>query len=290
LCEETNVALAEAQALYRDWHGSEGDRIRVSYAPRFAVSCTDQLLREVSRLSREQNALVHIHASENRKELELVRSLTGKSNIDYLDSVGLLSPRSVLAHCVWPESSEISQLASAGAHVAHCPSSNLKLASGIAPVPRLRAAGVNVALGADGAPSNNNLSALGEMKLAALIHKPGSGPRTMRALEVLDMATRDGARALGWWDTIGSLEPGKAADLVALDLSAPENLALRLDDPEALASAIVYSSQPQHVRWTWVAGRNVYQQGRPKLAPLLAAAQRDRIKLRRAAGLLPKRT
>jgi cytosine/adenosine deaminase-related metal-dependent hydrolase len=264
LREPTRDALSEAHAIYDRWHGAENGRIRVSYAPRFVISCTERLLTEVARAARERKALVHTHASENLKEIQLVKKLVGCENVEYLHELGLTSPELVLAHCVWLKPGEKDILKRTGTHVVHCPSSNLKLASGLAHVPELRSLGINVALGADGAPCNNNLDMFGEMRLAALLHKPGAGPKAMRAQEVLDMATRDGAKALGWFGQIGSIEVGKKADLVALDLGTPSNTvpAGREGDPEAIASSIVYSSDPRHVRMTWVDGRLVYAQGR----------------------------
>ncbi len=264
LRESTLSAITEANQLYYRWHGSENDRIRVSYAPRFAISCTEKLLSQVSRQAREQGALIHTHASENRKEIQLVKKMYGCENIELFDRLGLASDQLVLAHCVWLSPKERRILARTGTHVVHCPGSNLKLASGIADIPTLRRQGINVALGADGAPCNNNLNIFNEMRLAALVHKPGHGPKAMRAREVLDMATRDGAKALGWSSDIGSIEIGKKADLVALDLTTLSNtvpLADRLN-PEAIASSIVYSTQPSHVRWTLVDGRKVFWNGR----------------------------
>ena len=257
LREPTRDALAEASALYDQWHGREHDRIRVSYAPRFVISCTERLLTEVSRRAHEQKALIHTHASENLKEIQMVKKLVHCENVEYLHQLGLCGPDLVLAHCIWLKPSEKNILARTGTHVVHCPSSNMKLASGLAHVPELRARGINVALGADGAPCNNNLDMFGEMRLAALLHKPGAGPKAMRAQEVLDMATRDGAKALGWRDDIGSIEIGKKADLVALDLRTPSTTvpAGHERDPEAIASSIVYSSDPRHVRMTWVDGK-----------------------------------
>lgn len=264
LREPTQTALGEAQDLYRRWNGRENDRIRVSYAPRFVISCTERLLSEVRRLARDQGAIVHTHASENLKEIQLVKRLVDCENVEHLHQLGLTSPQLVLAHCIWLKPNEKQILQRTGTHVVHCPSSNLKLASGVAHVPEMLRRGINVALGADGAPCNNNLNVFQEMRLAALIHKPGAGPRAMRAQEVLDMATRGGARALSWWEEIGSIEVGKKADLVALDLQAPENTvpAGRELDPASLASSIVYSSQPSHVRWTMVDGRVLYRNGR----------------------------
>jgi len=263
LREPTRDALTEAVSLFKEWNGRENDRIRVSYAPRFVISCTEQLLIEVTRLSAEQDALIHTHASENLKEIQMVKKLVHCENVEYLHQLGMTSPRLVLAHCVWLKPNEKNILARSGTHVVHCPSSNMKLASGLAHVPDLRARGINVALGADGAPCNNNLDMFREMRMAALIHKPSSGPKAMRAQEVLDMATRDGAQALGWSADIGSIEIGKKADLIALDLNTPTNTLPRgcETDGEAIASSVVYSSNPSHVRWTMVDGRIVFKNG-----------------------------
>ena len=266
LRENTREALQEARSLFTRWNGAEKDRIRISYAPRFVVSCTEELLLEVARLSREQGALVHTHASENLKEIQLVKKLVNCENIEYLDQLGLASERLVLAHCIWLKPNEMGILKKTGTSVAHCPSSNLKLASGIARVPEMRSRGIRVALGADGAPCNNSLSAFQEMRLAALIQKPGNGPRTMRAQEALDMATREGAKALHWFDQIGSIEAGKRADLALVNLDRPENLApsprRRGSLAEGIVSSLVYSSQASHVEATWVDGRLLYRNGR----------------------------
>ena len=263
LRDKTKTALKEAQALYLRWNHTHHDRIRASYAPRFAISCTDHLMKEVALIAKDQGALIHTHASENKKEITLIRELFGCENIEYLASLGLCSPQLVLAHGVWLNEKEKKILRQTGTHIAHCPSSNLKLASGIAPIPQLLSRGINVALGADGAPCNNSLNMFQEMRLAALIHKPESGPKAMPAMEVLDMATRNGAKALGWFDQIGSIEVGKKADLVALDLNGPLNTVpeRKLLCPEAIASSIVYSTQPTHISWTMVDGKVLYKNG-----------------------------
>jgi len=267
LRESTRDALAEARALFLRWNGREDDRIRVSYAPRFVVSCTEALLSEVAKMSKEQDALIHTHASENLKEIELVKKLVGCENVEYLDQMGLTSKRLVLAHCIWLKPHEMRILARTGTHVAHCPSSNLKLASGTARIPEMLERGINVGLGADGAPCNNTLDAFGEMRLAALIQKPGNGPRSMPAQTVLDMATINGAKALRWWDEVGSIETGKRADLALVDLSAPENLSPveslpKAQQPEAVISALVYASSGSHVKKTWIDGRLLYSDGK----------------------------
>lgn len=263
LRESTEAALAEAKALYLKWHGRENGRIQVSYAPRFVVSCTEKLLSEVAHIARAQGAIIHTHASENLKEIQLVKKLVHCENIEYLHQLGLTSPKLVLAHCVWLKPNEKGILKRTGTHVVHCPSSNLKLASGLAHVPELLKAGINVALGADGAPCNNNLNMFQEMRLAALIHKPGSGPKSMRAQEVLDMATLNGAKALGLSDEIGSIEIGKKADLIALDLNRPTNFIppSRVLNAEFIASSVVYSSQAADLRWTMVDGKKLFERG-----------------------------
>jgi 5-methylthioadenosine/S-adenosylhomocysteine deaminase len=267
LREKTGPALKEALDLHAKWHGCNDGQISISLAPRFAISCTEGLLREVATHSAEQGILVHTHASENRKEIELVRKISGRDNIQYFKDLGLTSNRLVLAHGVWLSQKERRILADSGTHITHCPSSNLKLASGIAPVPELLALGVNVCLGADGAPCNNHLNQLEEMRLAALLHKPGHGPKTLRAQEALDMGTLNGAKALGLEDEIGSIEVGKRADLVLFDLNRPENLVIedrgagRLPSSDAVASSLVYSTQPHHLQWTMVDGEVVQKHG-----------------------------
>ncbi len=262
LQEPTRDALDEAEDLYHRWNGSHGDRIRASYAPRFVISCTEKLLTEVARLAQERKAVVHTHASENLKEIQFVKKLVNCENVEYLHQLGLTSPQLVLAHCVWLKPSEQEILKKTGTHVVHCPSSNMKLASGLAHVPEMLKLGINVALGADGAPCNNNLNMFNEMRLAALIHKPGSGPKAMRAQDVLDMATMGGARALSWDKEIGSIELGKKADLIALDLNTLTNTVPETQrlSSEAIASSVVYSTNTPHLQWTMVDGKILFDQ------------------------------
>lgn len=285
----TVSALDEAQALIEKWHGAENDRLRASYAPRFVISCTEKLLTEIAKRSRENGILIHTHASENKKEVELVRSLFNKENVEYLHSLGFTSDRLVLAHSIWLNKREKAILKESGTHVVHCPSSNLKIASGLAPIPELRKMGINVALGADGAPCNNNLNMFQEMRLAALIHKPGHGPRSMQALECLEMATHGGAKALGWFDQIGSIELGKKADLIAIDLNRPENSILSSQELnlEAIASSVVYCSQPAQLRWTMVDGQVLVKDGHvlgthPKT--LMKKVKRDQAAILKSIG------
>ncbi|HUJ63752.1 MAG TPA: amidohydrolase family protein, partial [Kofleriaceae bacterium] len=206
LRETTAASLDESAALAKRWHGAAGGRLRYAYAPRFALSCTDELLREVGARAKAQGLGVHTHASENQGEVALVRARFGKDNIFVLDDFGLLGPHACIAHAVHVSADERALIAARGAHVCTCPSSNLKLASGICPLPELIAAGVSCALGADGAPCNNNLDGFYELRLVALLHKPRGGPRTLPAPEAVRLATAGGAAALGLADQIGSLE------------------------------------------------------------------------------------
>jgi cytosine/adenosine deaminase-related metal-dependent hydrolase len=249
LRESTHGSLDASAKLIDRWHGAAGDRLRYAYAPRFVPSCTDELLHEVGVQARARRVRIHTHASENLGELALVRARFGKDNIAVLDDFGLLGEHCCIAHCIHLTDAERRLLAARGAHVCHCPSSNLKLASGVCQLPELIAAGVSVAIGADGAPCNNNLDGFLELRLAALLHKPRGGPRTLPAPEAVRMATLGGAAALGLADRIGSLELGKRGDVIAVDLTALHTV------PTASPwSAIAYAAKAHDVRHVAVDG------------------------------------
>jgi 5-methylthioadenosine/S-adenosylhomocysteine deaminase len=247
--------VRESLALVEEWHGRADGRIRACFAPRFAVSCTRELLEQVARLSRERGVLVHTHASENRTEIEMVERATGQRNIEYLSSLGLAAPHVALAHCVHLSADELDILARTGTHVLHCPSSNLKLGSGIAPILELLARGVSVSLGADGAPCNNRLDMFTEMRTAALLQKVTHGADALPARRVLRMATIDGARALGLERETGSLEPGKRADCIVVALDQ-----LHLTPRPDIVSAVVYAAQAADVRSVIIDGRIVMRE------------------------------
>ncbi|MFL6231147.1 MAG: 5'-deoxyadenosine deaminase [Pyrinomonadaceae bacterium] len=256
LLEETESSIAESLRLLEVWHGSSGGRIRYCFAPRFAVSCTRGLLERVASLARERGVVVHTHASENLTEIEMVRQATGMRNVEYLASLGLAAPHVALAHCVHLNEDELQLLARTGAHVLHCPSSNLKLGSGIAPIKEMLARGISVSLGADGAACNNRLDMFTEMRTAALLQKVVHGADALPARRVLRMATIDGARALGLENEIGSLEAGKRADvsIVALDKlhTTPR--------PDAV-STLVYAAEAADVQTVLIDGRIVMHDG-----------------------------
>jgi 5-methylthioadenosine/S-adenosylhomocysteine deaminase len=256
LSEETEDSISESLRLLERWNGRADGRIRYCFAPRFAVSCTRGLLERVASLSRELGVMVHTHASENLDEIAMVESLTGKRNIEYLRDVGLTAPHVVLAHCIHLDDAEMEILRSTGAHVAHCPSSNLKLASGIARVAEMLDRGVSVSLGADGAPCNNRLDMFTEMRAAALLQKVLRGPRALPALTALRMATINGARALGLADQIGSVEIGKRADLQLINLSRLHTTPA--PDP---VSTIVYAAEASDVETVIIDGQIVMRDG-----------------------------
>jgi 5-methylthioadenosine/S-adenosylhomocysteine deaminase len=249
LREETRPSIDESLMLHRQWHGTAGGRIRSAFAPRFAVSCSRELLEAVAAIAGRELALVHTHASEQREEITIVRRQTGKSNIEYLADVGLAMPRLCAAHCVWVDEQERDILASRDVKVLHCPGSNLKLGSGIAAVPEMLAAGVCVSLGADGAACNNHLDMFSEMRLATTLQAVRNGPGALTARQALWMATRNGARTLGLEHEIGSIQVGRRADLILVDAAHPH--VQPGPDPY---STIVYAARPDDVRMVMVDG------------------------------------
>ena len=271
LRESTADALRSTRQLADAWHNSYDGRIKYAVAPRFVLSCSDALLTEArDMLGSFDGMLFHTHASENRAEVEAVRRRCAMENIEFLHHLRILSDRTCLAHCIHLTEREIALLAQTRTNVAHCPSSNLKLGSGIANIPRLLSGGINVSLGADGAPCNNSLDMFREMRLASLLQKPAHGPTAMPAKTVFDMATRNGAAALGLAREIGSIEPGKKADIVLLSRS---NIWDPLAADESIYSSIVYSATPENVDSVLIDGRWVYRNGEfPGLDPAAVRA------------------
>ncbi|MBI3765384.1 MAG: amidohydrolase family protein, partial [Ignavibacteriales bacterium] len=257
LRESTSESLRSSRDLAERYHNSYGGRIKYAVAPRFVLSCSDTLLREAhDMMTNVPGMLFHTHASENKNEIQAVYQRCNMANIEFLHHLGLLSERSCLAHCVHPNETEIGILQSTKTNVSHCPSSNLKLGSGIAPIPTYLTRGINVSLGADGTPCNNSLNMFQEMRFASLVQKPAYGPTSMPANIVFEMATRGVAKTLGLEHEIGSIEVGKKADLVLLDLHRIWNPLIQDDH---LYSAIVYSAGPENVDSVMIDGRWVYR-------------------------------
>jgi cytosine/adenosine deaminase-related metal-dependent hydrolase len=270
LHEPTRRSIDESLSLRKRWHGASNGRVRTAFAPRFAVSCSRALWEEVAALSSREGDLVHTHASESPVEIEMVREATGgMENIEYLAHVGVASPRLCTAHCVWVNEAEQRRLADFDVKVLHCPGSNLKLGSGIAPVPELVARGITVSLGADGAACNNRLDMFDEMRLAAVLQAMRCTPGALPARDVLWMATRNGARTLQLGREIGSIEVGKRADLIVVDTGRP-HLAPS-DDP---FSTIVYAARGSDVRTTIVDGEVLVDEFAPvRVDPREVAAE-----------------
>jgi 5-methylthioadenosine/S-adenosylhomocysteine deaminase len=227
-------------------------------APHAPFTVSDASFRKIAVYSGELDVPVHVHLHETADEIREGLLVHGRRPIRRLEEAGLLGPSLIAVHAVHLLDEEIALLAAHGCHVAHCPSSNLKLASGIAPVARLAAAGVNVGLGTDGAASNNRLDLFAEMRLAALLAKGAGGDATvLPAHDVLAMATLHGARALGLENLTGSLTPGKSADMTAVNLAAAE-LAPCYDP----VSHLVYAAGREHVDHVWIGGELQLEDGR----------------------------
>lgn len=289
LRETTRDSLRESEDLGRRWHGSHGGRIRYAYAPRFVLSCSDELLRGVAERvadGADDGPRIHTHAAEHLAEGALVRARLGQDNVAALAAFGVAGPRVVLAHCVHVDAAEREALHHHGTHVAHCPSSNLKLGSGIAPVVELLAEGINVALGADGAACNNRLDAFTELRLCALLQKGRLGPRALPAQRALELATLGGARALGMEAEIGSLRVGKRADVVVLAPRGPH-----AEPPHDPCAALVYAARGSDVREVFVDGRHLVRAGHLTALTgldeeaLAAAARAEAPRTLRRAGL-----
>jgi 5-methylthioadenosine/S-adenosylhomocysteine deaminase len=280
LLESTPVVLREMDRLAETWHLRENGRLRYAYSPRFVLSATYDLLRSVGARARVDHLLVHTHASEQREEVDLVRQRFGRPNIRLLAELGLADTNACIAHCVWPEPDEFDILATAGGTVVHCPSSNLKLSSGVAPIVDYLEHGVNLALGADGAASNNRLDGWSELRLAGLLAKFRNGTAALPAADAFELVTLGGARALGLDADIGSIETGKCADLVVLDLKRAHAAG-----PEDVYTQLVYSAGASDVRTVVVDGRVMVEEGR-----LVAFSEAEAVKdAEKQRGLLVAR-
>lgn len=283
LREHTEASLAASERLCQRWHGAAQGRLRYAFAPRFVLSCTEGLLRETAMMARRYGALLHTHAAEHPGERAAVRAALGVDDVDALARWGIAGPDTVLAHCVQVTARQRVAMAAAGTRVAHCPSANLKLGSGVADVPALRGAGVVVGLGADGAPCNNNLDAWVEMRHAGLLAKRNDATTVLPAREVLRLATYDGARVLGIEGEVGSLEVGKRADLIVVDLTAPH-----VEPGGDVYARLAYAVQSRDVRHVMVDGRFVVRDGKVLTIDVEQALRRARhqLKLLRARAKL----
>lgn len=247
--------FANAENFIREWNGD--DLIVPSIAPHAPYTCAPDNMMRAKEIAERYDVPLHVHLSETQWEVAEIKSRYGKTPIALLDSIGFLDDRVLAAHCVWPTDEEITILAGRKVGVAHCIESNLKLASGIAPVVKMLAAGVKVTFGTDGAASNNDLSILSEMSTAAKIHKAVAGdPTALDARQTVLMATRWGAEALGLGSVTGSIEPGKAADIVVAGIDRPHLVPLY-----NVYSHIVYAMRPSDIDTVIVNGSVVVNSG-----------------------------
>ena len=252
---DRDAYFARGLEVHEAFRGDE--LVTTALAPHAPYTVGDEAFERILELSERLHLPVHVHLHETAREVEDAVRESGERPFARLSRLGLVNPRLAAVHMTDLLPGEIEELADRGASVLHCPESNLKLASGVCPVPRLAAAGVNLALGTDGAASNNDLDMLGEMRTAALLGKLAAGDATAcPAADVLRMATLGGARSLGLGDRIGSLVPGKSADVAAIDLRGPDTQPVYHP-----VSQIVYAATRAHVREVWVAGRRVVREG-----------------------------
>ncbi len=243
--------------VYQNLHGEA--LVSCAFAPHAPYTVSDSAFERMAALAEEMDVPVHLHLLEAAGEVEGSRQQHGKHPLDRLAALGLLGPRLLAVHMTQLTAADMDRVARAGVHVLHCPASNLKLASGICPVAELDARGVNIAIGTDGAASNNTLDMFAEMRLAALLAKGASGnPEAIPAARALSMATLNAARALGLEDRIGSIEVGKQADLVAVNLDR-----LQTQPVHHVLSQLVYACSRDQVAKVWVDGECVYADGKP---------------------------
>ena len=257
------LSLRQTRDLAERWNGRDQDRLRYAVTPRFAVSCTADLLRESAALARATGSYWQTHLSEDRTEIDTVAVLfpEARDYLDVYDRAGALGPRTIMAHAIHLSDRELSRLVESGTRIAHCPESNLFLASGMMPLAHYQERGAIVGLGSDVAAAPD----------ASLFTQMRTGFYVQNALRVsaaderpildpmgwLRLATYEGARVLGLEDSIGSLEPGKEADLIALDPSMTQPVQAMAEDDDAtpLLSRLIFRSHPQMVRGAWVRGR-----------------------------------
>lgn len=261
LQELTQDALQSAADQLSVWHGRDQGRIRYAMTPRYILSCSDALLKEsFSMCERVPDSFWHTHAAEQQEESVAVRAAVGEDAIPHFAKLGVLSARSGLAHGIWLSDTDLRLLRETGTRLFHCPSSNLKLGSGIAPLARLKSEQLVTGLAADGATCNNRLDGFREMNLAASLQNLKEGPGVVSAKSIFEMATLGGAESLNLHDLTGSVETGKAVDLVLVSASHPGRLAPPVTDEEWYAY-LVHEASSDLVTDVWANGTQLKQDG-----------------------------
>ena len=252
--------LADNERLIRDRNGSANSRINVWVGLEHLVYCTQNAFHKARELAAEYGTGIHTHGEESLEMYQRLSKEYGKGPVEIFRDYGILGQKTVLAHCVWLSPIEIEILAKTGTSVAHCPVSNMKLASGVAPIPELIRRGVNVSLGSDGVKENNRLDLIQEMKFASLLQKVHHLDATLLPAEqALRMATVNGAKALGMEEQIGSLTAGRKADIVILDLNKPHLTPLLLGEFSNVIPNVVFAAQGSDVETVLIDGKIVME-------------------------------
>jgi len=255
MIEDGETCLREVETYFKRWNGKADDRVRVWYGARSLGGCTPELYKRIAEGAQRLGTGVTMHLSEVQEDVRYTKKEFGKMPAEFMDQVGLTGPNVVFAHGVWLTEMEWQILARKGANVAHCPSSNMKLSSGMAKVPEMMQAGVNVGIGCDGGPSNNSYDMIREMKTASLLQKVRTmDPLALSAETVLEMAILNGAKALGLQDQIGSIETGKKADLIIVNMQRPH-----LTPTFNPVSHLVYAAEGSDVETTIIDGKIIME-------------------------------
>jgi cytosine/adenosine deaminase-related metal-dependent hydrolase len=279
LRESTKDSLREADALRDTWAGKANGRLGYAYAPRFILSCSEALFRGTAERSKDSGALLHSHVAEHPDEREAVRKVFGDDDLATLRKWGFCGPKTLLAHGVQLRDDEADLLAEDGTSIVHCPSANLKLGSGVARIHELDARGVQLALGADGAPCNNNLDPWTELRRAALLAKMRTSTTALPARRAFQLATIDGARALGLDGVVGSLEVGKRADVVVVRTDGPH-----VEPGGDVYSRLVYACTARDVDHVLVDGELVVKHGEHQRLDREAVLARSRAESKKLAA------
>ena len=258
LIRNGDEALAEISELNATWRKRTNGRLQSCVAPRFVLSCTEKLLLQSKEYAKNNRLIWHSHVSEHKHECQRVFKQTGKNNGEYYASLGLLDASSSLAHGVWLTPSEMESFGAVKTSILHCPSTNLKLGSGVADVFQMVKFGINIALGSDGAPGNNRLDIWEEMRLSGLLASWRNGPKQVSPQEIFRWATIGGAFAAGLGQLIGRLEVGRKADMIALN---PYHFHGGLKDASAIYSYFVYGATANEVKDVWVDGNQLVSAG-----------------------------
>ena len=279
LVEDEEAILADCERVVARWHdAAHGAMTRVAIAPCSPFSVSPGLMRDAALLARRLGVRLHTHLAENDDDVAYSRERFGMTPAEYAESLGWLGDDVWHAHCVRLDPAGVRRFAATFTGVAHCPCSNMRLASGIAPIPAMRRAGVRIGLGVDGCASNDGADLLGEARQALLLARVGHGPAALRARDALEMATLGGAAVLGRED-IGAIAPGRAADLAVFDVSGLEHAGAQHDPVAALLFCA-----PVRAAWTIVGGRVVVEQGRLATVDTRALVQRQHAAVRTLAA------